>query len=220
MRSLTLLSAAITALLLSGGLARADYIFQFADSTGTPISNNSITVNQGGTLAIQVFLLQDNTGSSNGLNTLGLVNAGVQLNTQTATTANVTSVATNPAFDPPQPGNTGIGANAFLIESAVVNPPVVSPNTDPNRILLGTFTFTGITGGQSTVSVTSLPGSGADNVLSDNTVIDGLIQNSTLAITVNAVPEPGTMLLTGLGAAAIAFGSWRRRVARLAKSRI
>jgi PEP-CTERM motif len=190
MRSATFMLTAITTLLLSGGLAHADYTFQFADSTGT----------------------------SNGLHTLGLINAGVQLNTQTPTVANVTSVATNPAFDPPQPGQTGIGANAFLTESAVTNPPVVSPNSDPNRILLGTFTFTGITVG-STPATTSFPtNSGADNVLADGTAIDSFIGQSTLAIQVTAVPEPGTILLTGLGASAIAFGAWRRRVARLAKS--
>ncbi len=211
MRSLSLLSATMTVLLLSGGLAHADYQFQFADSSGNATSNFNVTA--GGTVAVQVFLLQDNTGTSNGLNTVGLSAAGVQLNTQTPTTANVTATAANPAFDQ---SNTTIGANAQIIESVVQNVPVVSPTGDPNRILIGTFTFTGLTPG-STLAVTALPGTGADNVLGDGTVIDSLIANSSAVITVAAVPEPGTMLLTGMGAAAIGLGVWRRRVVGLAK---
>jgi hypothetical protein len=47
-------------------------------------------------------------------------------------------------------------------------------------------------------------------VLANGTVIDGLISNANLAITVTAVPEPGTLVLTGLLAGGVAGAGVRR----------
>jgi hypothetical protein len=91
-------------------------------------------------------------------------------------------------------------------EYTLGNPVMASTNS----ILLGTFTFTGVTAGQSTLSTTSLLGSGSDNTLADGTSIDNLISNSSAIIAVNAVPEPSTLLLGGLLATGIAARRLRR----------
>jgi hypothetical protein len=86
---------------------------------------------------------------------------------------------------------------------------------DANRILLGTFSFSGLAVG-STAVLTADPGTGNDNVLADGTALDLLIANSNAAVTVTAVPEPGTLALTGLFAAGLAvagYRRWRRKAA-------
>ncbi len=209
MRALIFSLATVMGLLLTGGGVRADYAFEFATSSGT--ATNSFTVNAGSSIVVDVYLTQNGTGTSNGLNTLGLLQAGVQLNTQNPNVANVTSTTYNSAFEA---GSTTTGSNASITEGQIILPPVTSPTNDPNRILLGQFTFTASSGagGQSTLSVTTLPGSpGGDNILGDGTVIDSLISNSSAVITVNAVPEPSTLLLTGLAAGGIAAGFTRRK---------
>jgi len=205
MRSLFLPLAASAALLLSSDLARADYAFEF-DNGSTP--QNSFAVNVGQTITISIYLTQDGGGTSNALNTLGLSSAGVQLNTTTPSVANVTAVAGNSAFD-------GIhyttGANATLNETVIVNSPVVSPSNDPNRIYLGSFTFTGYSAG-TTTSISAVTPGGASNVLGDYTTsIDNLIAGSSVAISVNAVPEPSSLILGGLLACGICCGYVKRR---------
>jgi hypothetical protein len=191
----------------------ADYTFQFADSSGT--AQNAFNVGVGQTIDIRVYILE--TGGGTNLQSLGLSSAGVKLNTNTSSVANVTGVTPNSAFD--SGASTGTGANAFVSEfsSSSVNAP--GSGADANRVLVGTFTFTGVSVGQ-TLTVTALPGLDPDNVLGDGTtsIDDALSGNATSAvITVAAVPEPGTLLLVGLAAAGIA-GAGLRRSRRLAIS--
>jgi hypothetical protein len=89
------------------------------------------------------------------------------------------------------------------------SPVFTGSGADANRILLGTFTFTGLSNGTGVV-VTTLPDpSGANNVDGMGNVLDSMISNSSTTITV--VPEPGTLLLTGLLAAGGLTGAaWRR----------
>jgi hypothetical protein len=84
--------------------------------------------------------------------------------------------------------------------------------TTAGAILLGTFTFTGVSAG-STLTLTAQPHPAPfqNNILGDGTQIDPLIANSSAVITVTAVPEPSTLVLTGLTASVIGFGRWRRR---------
>jgi hypothetical protein len=197
---MTRIPAALLMLLLSVGLARADYTFQFANSAGTPATN--FTVAQGGTIDILVYLFENDTAGL--LHLVGLNDAGVRLNTQTATAANVTATTGNPSFDKVR---TTTGATAFIKESVKNVPPVTSPANDQSRILIGTFTFTGLSADSSTMVVTSLPNGAGDNVLGDGTVIDSLITNSSATVTVTALPEPRTLLLT-ISAATIGVSIW------------
>jgi hypothetical protein len=207
MRSLLVALLAVVAFSTAAPEARADYTFEFSNTNGSSFQS-AFSVQSGQSIAIQVYLVQNNSGMYNSLNTLGLSSAGVQLNTQNTSIANVTAVTGNSGFDSI---NTVTGANAKVSETVIVNNPVVSSSATPNQILLGTFTFTGYSAG-STVTVNALPGSGSDNVLGDyTTVIDNYITTTSAAITVTPAPEPGTMALTGLAGAAIVGSYYRRK---------
>jgi hypothetical protein len=199
----------LPALLLAGATARADYSFQFTDGSGATQTN--FTVGLGQTVDVRVYLLQ--SGADTGLTTSGLRSggAGVSYNQAIANVASTGAITPNPAFDTSSKG-LGTG-NATVNVSQVLNPPVTAPTTgaDANRILLGTFTFTGISGGTTTVATFDPhPAPTDDNVLGNGTVLDAGILNSSVAITV-AVPEPSTLLLTGLVASGIAGAALRRR---------
>jgi hypothetical protein len=210
MRNVFLTGVVVATLLAVGGAARADYTFEFANSSGTPQSSFSVGVGQ--TIAIQVYV--EETGTTTTLNSLGLFSGGVQLNTTNSAVANVTAVTPNAAFT--GGSSSGTGSNAYVsVFAAGTAPNSVTAPSGSNAILLGTFTFTGETAGQ-TLAVTALPGLGPDNVLGDGaTSIDSnLLNNATSAvITVTAVPEPGTLTLCGLGAVVFG-GAWLRRKRR------
>ena len=170
-----------------------DLAWEFTDSNGNVVAGNNFTVGQGSTVGINVYLLEYNGGTI--LSTQGLASAGVQLNGNNgnATVPNAGAITPNPAFDQSSPSVSG--NSATLNVSTLANPPVF-PDSQ-NRVLLGTFSFTGNTIG-TTTSVTADPHSYDDTVTGTGMVLDGLINNSTATITVVAVPEPGTMAVQRL----------------------
>jgi hypothetical protein len=192
----------VLAALFASPAARADYYYEFANTSGVATNNFTIS-GVGGTVQVEVLLVQTGSGTSNALASEGLISGAVQLNTATPSAATVTAVSGNSAFTNI---TTQTGSNASVNEYTLGNPVMASTNS----ILLGTFTFTGVTAGQSTLSTTSLLGSGSDNTLADGTSIDNLISNSSAIIAVNAVPEPSTLLLGGLLATGIAARRLRR----------
>jgi hypothetical protein len=192
-------------------MARADLTWEFTDSGGNVVAGNNFTVGQGLTLDIRVYLLETNGGTI--LSTSGLSSAGVQLtgsnsNAQVASASNITP---NAAFD--QNSKSVSGNAAILNESVLANPNVVAPTTGPdaNRILIGTFTYTGNTVGTTSIATSDPHPTSADTVSGSGTTLDGMIFNATGTINVVAVPEPGSLILTGLAAAGIAAGAWRWR---------
>jgi hypothetical protein len=211
-----LLPALLGALLL-GGSARADFQYQFTDSSGT--ASSAFTVNAGSTVDIRVYLLQ--TGSSTNLSANGLVDGGVSLSfsaTAPFTVASTSNITPNSAFG--GPNNTSLTTSGGTTTATVQvhnNSPILAPTggADANRILLGTFTFTGLTAGTA-VTLTALPDPSTQNNIDGlNNVLDSMVHNSQAAITVNAVPEPSTLVLTGLlacGFAGAAARRYRRRV--------
>jgi hypothetical protein len=202
----------VAVLTLLPGRGSADYIFEFFDPVAGTFTNN-FTLNVGASANVQVYLAQ--TGSTTTLTTgPGLKAGGVALSFN-QTIANVTStsaISPSSAFDTSTKsvGTGTAGLNVFQTTSS----PVLAPTTGPtaNAILLGTFTFTGVSAG-STLALTAEPHPAPfqNNVLGDGTGIDSLIANSSAVITVVAVPEPGSLVLTGLAASAISLGIWRRR---------
>jgi hypothetical protein len=200
----------VLGLLLAGDSARATYQFEFTDSSG--VANNSFSVVQGSTVDIRIYLQQ--TGTDTGLTTSGLNSGGVGL-TYNQAIASVTAITPNPTFN----NNsffigTGTSANPSTLNVSQDVGGIVAATSGPdaNRILLGTFRFTGVSAG-TTLTLTVDPHSGIDdNVLANGTVLDGLIANASAAITVTTpVPEPGTLILTGLlGLGGAAGAAWRR----------
>jgi hypothetical protein len=203
---------AVVGLLLVNGSARADYQFTFANSSGVAETNFNVAVGQ--TVSIQVYLTQ--TGSTTTLsNGPGLTAGGVQLTGFNTAFTNVTGITAN--------DSTTSSSTAFDADNTYTNIPnaklvVAKDNSSvgltnsAGSILLGTFTFTGISAGTtSTVTANPFPGENI-NLLAGSppTSIDSLISNSSAVITVTAVPEPGTLVLTGLMAVGIAGGFVRR----------
>jgi hypothetical protein len=95
------------------------------------------------------------------------------------------------------------------VQNVSLTTPVTAPS-GTNQILLGTFTFTGLSVG-SDIAFTAQPtATGANNVDGNGNNLDSLISGASAFISVTAVPEPSSLILTGLTAAAIGLGVWRR----------
>lgn len=199
--------AAVLALVGWAAPARADYEFLLADAAGTATTN--FTVVQGSTVDVRVYLLETGTTT---LVTTGLSSAGVQVG---GFAAGVAAVETAPTAGPAWDSGTGTAGNpAALRVFQDVGDPVRAAAEGPEagRVLVGTFRFTGVSVG-TTAFVTADPGPGADTVLADGLVLDGLINNTAGLITVTAIPEPGALALTG----AVAGGGLLARLRRRAR---
>jgi hypothetical protein len=204
------LSAA--AIFCLAGAAKADYSLQFDNSVGVP--TNAFTINGvGNSVTVQLYLVKTNTGSSNTLTTVGLSEGGVALNFAAANFSVGMPVANSAQF-PYFSTNVGPGTTSV---SDATGTPVIAPTVGINasRILLGTFTFTATTGTGGTIT-TSFPGAGANDVNGSGQTLDSLVSQSSASILVITVPEPGSMILSGLAGSLIAVGAWRKRRRTLA----
>jgi len=112
--------------------------------------------------------------------------------------------------------NNGSTANNIHLTVSNFSGSVTTSSTgnSPGRILLGTYDFrvpAGATGGAVTLTASDPNPQPGDTAYAGNGNInlDASIGNGTQALTVTAVPEPGSMLLCGLGAVGLA--AYRRR---------
>jgi hypothetical protein len=131
---------------------------------------------------------------------------------------------------------TDITKNAEFSESYIINTPPAMPGAEdpkpnPLRILIGTFTLQAVAAGTQNIYAVdafdvgngnnltaAVPGAsasdpnqlvGLDPFLNQNVGGQNKGAFTTLAVTVQGVPEPGTMSLAGLAAAGLV--AWRRR---------
>jgi hypothetical protein len=121
----------------------------------------------------------------------------------TGSVANVQSVSDiqeNASFDDPIARfKARTNSTADLNEAVDLTSPIVfPPGGDPNRILLGTFTFTGLTTGITAISVADLdPTIGVDDIITGlGTALDSLITSGNASIAVN--PEPSSFAIATL----------------------
>jgi PEP-CTERM motif len=142
---------------------------------------------------------------------------------------------------------TNTGTSAAISEGLInANDPVPVPgdgNEDPlannQRMLIGTFTFQATEMGSEIVSAVSGPSAGTNDLTgpnppmtgmrSDGTtgllpgngstsiLLDPLLSTAVPTLTINVVPEPGTLALGSL--AAVGLAAWRRRTADLTPAR-
>jgi hypothetical protein len=185
--------------------------FQFADTSGNPVSNFSIA-GVGGTADVRLYLLETDGQSS--LRNTGLFSAEVRVSFNNpagvAAVLAATDIARNPAFDQ-QLGTSTSAASAILNEQALSNPAVASPATDPNRVYLGTFHFTAQSAGSVTLTADS-PVTSGGTILNDFTDISSRISSTNATLTVSPVPEPATLGWAVAAAAGLsaAYRRWRR----------
>jgi hypothetical protein len=207
--------------------------WQFADTngnaiTGTPTFQASQTItwrvylaDQGGPTA--PFLNKTTTGVNGTIP--GISGFGVSVSSSSAPTVSVVSIPAPPgANNSTSPNITGtpwapLGASASNSGSTANNISLVSflflPSTTftvqadaTGRIFMGTYQFvTGATPG--TATLTAATRNGFTTYSGDNSFLDPSLGSGTQALTVTAIPEPGSMLLCGLGAVGLA--AYRRR---------
>lgn len=201
---------AALALALTGDRARADYEFRFATAAGVEQTNFTVVT----TLDIRVYLVATG-GDAATLAANGLQSYGVQLNYDGAANAKVLAagdITNNAAFTGVDgrtvENNGGLTDWARSRDNIGVGNVASTTNGAEERILLATFRFTGLSNGDNIV-FSADPSGTNDTRLGDGTVIDSLITGQSAVISV-AIPEPGTIALTGLLASGIAGGAWRR----------
>lgn len=209
MKRFLLAVVALASLGLMAGRAEAGYEFRFATTAGTETTNFSLDYSASTTLDIRVYLVATGTEAAT-LSANGLKSYGVQLNYDGASSAKVVNttpgITNNAAF-------TGVDGKAIennggLIDFArsrdnIATGSVASTtNGAEERVLLATFRFTGLTEG-STLAFSADPTGTTDTRLGDNTILDSLISGQSATITVTNVPEPGSLILTGILATGI-----------------
>ncbi len=200
---------------LTAGSARAQIAYEFANSAGVPQS--SFLINGiGGTVQIQVYLHETTSGAPE-LNSLGgLGTSAVRLTYNSPSgIAAVQGIPDVVGAIPPWSFSTTNGSGDFS-SSAVLNVASFSgvlPDSN-GRILLGTFTFHGVSAG--TVNLTAVdpnPGTNTDTThFSGGIGIDSIISGGTATLVVSPVPEP--VLSTVAASAALALAGLYRRIKR------
>jgi hypothetical protein len=166
----------------------------------------------GDTTSVEVFVSQVAGGPQVGSGN-ELVSAGIELSFPTAGSAVVASsaaVTAGPAWD-----NSSViistGGPNTLVDLGLTSLAGIADLSSP--LLLGTFTFTGQSIGKTTTTVSTL-GPGASFITVQGDVLDPANTPSAgiNVVPARVVPEPGSLMLLGVGGLAIGF-------ARLVRSR-
>lgn len=212
LRSVLRLGALLLAWLVPVTFSHAGLLFEFVvgGATKSAIAIGGV----GQTVDIQVYLRQ--TDATTILTDEGLLAAGIKVTFDNPTVAAVLTagdIQENPLFD-----DAGIlmkdvpGTTAELNQGVDASSPFVFPTlSDPDRIWLGTFTFTGLALGSTTISVTDWD-DGIDDIFTGGfNALDALITPGTATLTVTPEPSSVVLSLLVIGAASVVTSYRRRR---------
>lgn len=207
MTRVILLIGVLLAWCSSPGVSQAGLVFRFAVNHVLADSNPIEIGGVGAAVPIQVYLQQ--TDSTTTLTDFGLIAADITVTFNSpAGIAAVTSIQGNPAFDDLSYADTILTATDATLYQATASGDV-RPTDYPDRILLGTFMFTGLALGSTTIGVT---------VADLGDVMDGGFQSLAGQIgagsaTLTVTPEPSSVALSLLmiGAASVVTTYRRRR---------
>jgi hypothetical protein len=183
--------------LVLAGFGHAGLIFEFAVG-GTPQAAIQIP-GVGATVPIQVYLRQ--TDGETILTSEGLDFAGIQVSF--GSPAGIAAVTANNHIQPGPGFDLITDPPVFTATTAELDE--LAPLTvfdDANRILLGTFTFTGLALGTTSISVTDLTG-GDDLVTGLGNALDSLITSGSATLTVTPEPSSVALSLLVVGAASV-----------------
>ncbi len=196
--------------ILPSNTSRGDLLFEFG--VGGVITSNIEIPGPGATVPIQVYLRE--TGTTTILTDFGLLAAGIRVTIDDPTVARVSAVGNiqqNPAFDDSFFLEKTLSpdyqdAELIMAVDVFAGSLIVFPDAD-GRILLGTFSFTGLTLGTANLTATALPGEFVDGVF--QTIAEPF---SPADATLTVTPEPGSVALSlvALGGAAV-VGVYRSR---------
>ncbi len=227
--------------LIPAGAASAGISYSYVTGTSSAVQSNFSATPGGPALTVDVYLQEVLTGGSTSLIHAdgGLYNAAVKQSTFSGTTATITAAALNTANFNPNLGNTN--GNNILdqtnLSPAFASGPsfsVVNGNTTNNLYLLGTLTVApGTSTGATQFNLTAYNGAGGGDTTTygnpgpgyydldisngsqgnPSATYTGAFANSptSFTVTVAAVPEPGSMILTGLAGLFVGLGIWLRR---------
>ncbi|HEX8201708.1 MAG TPA: hypothetical protein VF590_14595 [Isosphaeraceae bacterium] len=165
--------------------------------------------NPGGSVAVGVYLAQVPGGPQVGPGN-ELISGAVRLTF--ADPAGVARVATDAAVIPgPAFDDASVLVSPTGVELSLLSLPGL---TLPSPLLLGTFTFTALAPGVTTIRVTDLDRLSLDFTTTNLDDLDAALTGGTATISVAAVPEPATLVSASLGTL-VGLGSclrrWRRR---------
>jgi len=229
---------ALLGLALTGRPAAAQVTvdYRFFDNAGTALPANP-SIQAGTPISWRVYLVDRSGATATTLNSNGgMSGGGVTVSSGNAAVVSVNSnppapVGTNGAQSTTPSGaanpgwQSGWSNNGSAVNSIHLNVlggflSGVVPDS-AGRILLGTYTFTATNTGASPVTVTLTASDPNPTTNSDNTffnvgtgAFDNAIAAGTQQLTITPVPEPGSMLLCGLGAVGLA--AYRRRTRKTA----
>jgi hypothetical protein len=208
--------------------------WQFADTNGNAITGTP-SFAPGSTITWRVYLadaggtsapfLNKTTTGANGTIT-GIAGFGVTVSSSNASAVAVTSNPAPPGGpNPVSPNITGTpwvnvgasasnsnsSANAVNLQAFIFAPsPVATVQADATgRVFVGTYQFAVPTTASGSATLTAATRAGFTVYSGDNGALDPSLGSGTQALTISAVPEPGSMLLCGLGAVGLA--AYRRR---------
>ncbi len=198
-------------LVMCSSRSHAELVYAF-NTTGT---NQSFTVNSGGTVDIPIYLIQ--MGTENRLNTVGMFAMGATMNyAQQSGPAGIATVS-GALLATHWDLNTSaivVAGQTVVMEGLVSNPafPALATN---NAILLGTMTFdAGAVGNVTSLSLSLANNSAFANLfvdINETFPVNDLIFRTASIQTIVAVPEPSSLLLVGTLGVILGFSRRKTR---------